>query len=192
MSVFTEQKARKLTIYELAQEKLNGNLLREFNEFLEFLRGEEAKFVLCAANKYSANYKGNGIAVIAIHEQNMIRIEIYTGEKDNLDEYLDEQTNEIVDLFMERINSKCRQCRPTCGCSRGPGFTYTVLGNEYKNICHGALGYAFANSDDNIQTLTLFVPGADRPGPPPIVRSVPIETVKNLILAKKKYVGRTK
>lgn len=53
----------------------------------------------------------------AIHRKNYVSISVETAERDDYGRYLERQSDEVIELFLERMKNKCKNCRPTCGCS---------------------------------------------------------------------------
>lgn len=154
MTEFNAQKTAKLKIKDIAMQQLNGEFLREFEEFLEFLKSEKITLPWKSINGFKMVYKGKNIGSItlgapgwsddAIHNKNYIYIGVDTvgwAHYDELDDYVEGQEDEIINLLMERLENKCRQCRPTCGCSRGPGMNTVISGKQYANICVHAPHY---------------------------------------------------
>lgn len=196
MTEHNAQKAGKLKITEVARQILNGEFLREFEEFLEFLKSEKISLPWKSINGFKMVYKSKNVGSITIgnsgdatRKQNYISVNVETvgwAHWDELDGYLEGQSDEIFGLLMERLENKCKQCRPTCGCSKGPGMNLNVSGKQYTNICVNAPHYGFNNSGDTMREMTLNSPCAVYPPIP--VRNIPMETVKKLILARKKYI----
>lgn len=197
MAQHSAQKAEKLTIQEVAKRQLDGDLFKAFGAFLETLEGEGIKLPWKSINGFRMKYKGQPIGAItmgaggwlddAIEKKNHVLIHINTYDS-NADEYLEEQSAEIIDLFMERIENKCRHCRPTCGCSRASGRTVHVAGESYANVCNNASIYSFDNAGGNMSEMIMNSPCAVYPPIP--IRPVPLKTVMQLILARKAYIAR--
>ena len=194
MAHFEKQKAEKLTMQDVVREQLSGNIRDEFEKFLEFLNEEKIKTVWKSINGFNANYKGERICTMtlgapgwldnAIKRKNYISINVLTADWD-FDKYLEGQNEKIADLFMEQISNKCVHCRPTCGCSKASGRTVQVSGKKYENVCMNALLYKFYVVGDDMREMTMCSPCALYP--PVEIHPVPLETIKNLILARKEY-----
>jgi hypothetical protein len=197
MSEFTEQKAKKLTIEEVAAEQLSGEISTEFAKFLDYLKSEKITTSWKSINGYHMKFKGKNVGAIglgapgwlddAIHRKNYINIFVGTAERDDYDGYLQGQSDEIVDLFLERMEIKCRHCRPTCGCSSWM-WNRTVAGKLYEDCCANAPAYGFHNIASDLSEVILQSPCAVYP--PMVVRAVPFDTVKKLISARKDYIAR--
>jgi len=183
----SEQKKVKPKIDETAKNNLDGELLKDFEKFLDYLKQEKISLPWKSINGYNMKYKSKNVGRITIVE-NCIHIGVETvgWGKSDFDEYLEGQSDEITDMFMERLTHKCTQCRPTCGCSRGPGKTIQVLGNWYENICNNTPEYVFRSY--NMTEMTLYTPRASHTPEP--VCQVPIERIKKLITAKKEYIEK--
>jgi len=194
------QQATKPPIEAIAQEQLSGAMMEGFGDFLDFLQDEKIRLSWKAINGYKATYKGKGIAGItlgaggwldnAVERKNTVTMHIATSDRVNLDadDYLEGQTDEVVALFMERFDHKCVHCRPTCGCSKGSGMNVTIAGKEYEHVCRNAPAVGFTCSGGDMSEMTLNSPCAVYPPIP--IRTVPIETVKNLIKARKQYIEK--
>ena len=195
---FEKQKAEKLTIQEIARKQLAGNIFGEFEKFFGFLKDEKINPVWKSINGFNANYKGERICTItlgapgwldnAIERKNYIGINVLTTDWD-FDKYLEGQSEKIASLFMEQIANKCVHCRPTCGCSKVSGRTVQVSGKQYENVCMNALLYKFYISGDDMREMIMCSPCALYP--PIEIRPVTLETVKNLIMARKEYVVKS-
>ncbi|MCL2773553.1 MAG: hypothetical protein FWD71_09415 [Oscillospiraceae bacterium] len=181
------EKKVKPTIEETAKKNLEGELLKEFEKFLDYLKQEKISLPWKSIDGYNMKYKSKNVGRLCLAKNHIhIMVETVGWGKDSFDEYIDGQPDEIVDMFMERLTHKCTQCRPTCGCSRGPGKTIQVLGKQYENICNNTPEYGF--NSDNMNEMTLYTPRASHTPEP--VCQVPIETVKKLITAKKRYIEK--
>jgi len=192
MSDIGNPKSVKLKIDECVKVQLDENLLEGVEDFIHFLKGEKISLPWTSGNGYDLKYKGKRIGKIYFRdERNRVELNIDTAERDKCDVYLEGQANEIIGLFMERIKNDCIQCRPTCGCSQGPGMTVEVSGNQYKNICIHSLGYHFIKSGGDMQAMSLRSPNATM-GERFVVRDISIEAIKHLILARKKYIEKVK
>jgi len=197
MSQFNAQKAKKLTVGEVARQQLSGNIYNEFEKFLCFLNEEKIKLTWKSINGFNAKYKGKSVCSVtlgapgwldnAIERKNYVGINVATTDWD-FDKYLEGQNDEIAALFMEQISNKCVHCRPTCGCSKVSGRVVGVSGKQYENVCMNAPSYKFYASDDDMNEFIMCSPCAVYP--PVEVRSVPIEIVKKLIMARKDYITK--
>lgn len=196
MADFENQKAEKLTIRDVARKQLSGNILNEFESFLEFLKEEKINPVWKSINGFNVKYKGRTINSITLGapgwldnatlRMNYVSINVCSAERDDEDRYFKGLQSEIATLFMEQISNTCVHCRPTCGCSKVSGRTVRILDRQYDNICMNALIYKFFTPSDNMREFIICSPCALYP--PIEIRSVPLETVKELILARKKYI----
>jgi hypothetical protein len=177
----------KPKIEETAQKNLDGEALKDFEKFLDYLKQEKISLPWKSIGGYNMKYKGKNVGRINLAKNHInIGVETVGWGKGGFDEYLEGQSDEIADMFMERLTHKCTQCRPTCGCSRGPGKTIQVRGVWYENICNNTPEYSF--NSGNIREMTLHTPRAAH-APEPLFQ-VPIETVKKLITAKKAYIEK--
>jgi len=199
MANFENQKSQKLKIEELAPKKLDGEFLKDFNDFLDFLKREKISAPWKSINGFKMKYKGEGVGGISflgeggwadgiVEAKNHIHIGVDTigYRKDGFDLYLDGQSDEIKKMLMERLSYLCIHCRPTCGCSQVSGRNAAAAGKMYEKVCANMTGYGF--SGDNMRELTLFSPRASFTPEP--VGKYPIETVKKLILARKAYIDK--
>jgi len=203
MAKFESQKAEKLTIEDTARKQLDGVFLSEFEEFVEFLKEENIRLAWKSINGFKATYKSKGIASIglcatgwrdnAVETRNHVSIDVLSagGAQDNwggFDEYLEGQPGEVVGLFKAQISNKCVHCRPTCGCSQASGRTVHVSGKHHENVCMNAPIYKLYASGNGMNTMTLCSPCAVYP--PIAVRTVPLGTVKKMVLARKAYIEK--
>ncbi len=199
MSQFEMQKAKKLTIEDVAREQLDGDFWGEFEQFLAYLKQNKISIHWKSINGFNMKYRGDKVGIISflgagswddgiIEAKNHVHIGVDTvgWGKSGFDTYLENQSDEIVDLLMEMIANKCIHCRPTCGCSQASGRTVEVAGNSHQNACMNATQYAFKG--DNMRELTMFSPRASITPVP--IRHVPIDTVKKLIHARKEYIEK--
>ena len=184
MTEFNTQKAEKLTVEDLAHRLLNGNLLKEFGEFLDFLKEEGMRVPWASINAFNINYKGKRAGYINIHKINCVGIKIPTAEPYEFDNYFWGQPDEIIDVFIKNINMKCTRCYP----GHGSGMTVTLFGKQYENYCFNRQRFHFISSGDNMRTLTLLGPNTPGNGPPAQSCEVSIEIVKKLILIRKEYI----
>ena len=195
MSSPESQKAKRCKIDELIQEKLSGDMLRDFQAFLGFLKEEKitcpwARFGWEGIHTFHIKHKGQNIGEISFPDgENHIRIQINTVDwnKDDFDLYTEGQANEIVEMLMNRLSHKCKNCRPDWGCARASGMSAEVAGKRYEKICAGVKIYKFIG--DNMNTLTLYTPLWQKPAEP--IGLIPLDMVKKLILARKEYVVKT-
>ncbi len=197
MAGFEKQKAEKLTIHDVASRNLNGVLLKEMEEFIRFLKNEKITLPWKSINGFKMKYKGNNIGHVTIHEkegggdgERAYRFDIGVGSADTgiCDTYLQDQTEEIIALFMENISYKCTHCRPTCGCSKASGMTVIISGEKHPNVCRNAYYFVFESTGDDMREVMMRIPRASIPRLQS--RPVPLETVKKLILAKMKHIDR--
>ena len=198
MAKHEAQKAEKLTAEDVARRKLDGDFLREFNEFLEFCKEEKIRLPWKSINGFKMVYRGKTIGGLTlgaegwlddnIEASNCVVMHIGTAEKDDYDAYLRGQPDEIAGLFLEQIGHKCVHCRPTCGCSKVSGRTISVSGQTHDNVCMNAPGFKFVASG-GMQSVVLCTPRALYPPEP--VREVTLDMVKGLVRAKKGYVDNS-
>ena len=185
----------KIKIDECAKLRLDEPLLSNVEEFIAFLRSEKINLPWTSINGFDLKYKGKRVgkiyfregpmmspAAFARTERNCVELNIDTAERDKYEIYLEGQPNDVVSLFTERVQSKCVGCRPTCECSRGPGMNIYVSGEEYKNICIHATGFQLIKVGGDLQAMHLQSNG----------KEVAIATVKRLVLARKRYIDRTR
>jgi hypothetical protein len=150
ITAFEIQKTNKPKIEAVAGQLMDGDFKTEFMEFLDFLKQEKIRCQWGSTNSFNANYKNKRVARILIAGgsgfiQNHWRIIVATTDRDKFDSYLEGQTTEIRDMFMEKINKKCTKCG-ICA----PGKTFDILGERYENICFdgiGTLGFRYTNPD---------------------------------------------
>jgi len=180
--------SNKPGIRSFAQQRLDGGLLKDFEAFLDFLHAERISLPWTPKYAFNAKYRGELAAKIYIDRDNAannhLSIAVVSAKWDDLDDYLKMQSDEIAGLFFESIaNNKCRRCSPNCSCSRAPEFEFMILGRQYDHPCFafGRHAYHLATSGGGMREMLLA--GAGDPA-----RSVPIETVKELILARKRYI----
>jgi hypothetical protein len=190
MSNFEKEKAKKLTIRDVANQKLDGTVLKEFDEFLEFLKSEKISTPWKSINGFKMNYKGKIVGAISMNysEKNYIDISVATtGEWSGYDDYLEGLSDELTNLFMAQISIKCIHCRPTCGCSSHT-WNYDVMGKKITDGCRNAGWYSFDNNSGNLSTMMLLTSRAELTRIP--IRQIPLETVKSLILTRKAYITK--
>jgi len=190
------QKAKKLTVLDVARTQLDGAFLTQFEAFLTFCDNEKIRLPWKSINGFKMTYKGKNIGGLTlgaggwldnnVGKRNYLLLHINTTDRHDYDAYLHNQPQLITDLFMEQISHKCTHCRPTCGCSKVSGRTIHVANTSHENVCMNAIGYKFYASGDGMQTLTMCTPRAVYP--PEDVRKVPLDTVKALMLARKDYI----
>ena len=192
MSRPENQKAKRCKINDLIQEKLNGDVLKNFEAFLEFLKQEKinipwARFGWEGIHTFHIKHKGKGIGELSfLDDENHVRIQI-NNDWNNLDLYVKGQPNEITDVLTERLSYKCICCRPDWGCGKDLGKSVKFASKNYVNICASAPFYVFIS--DNMNTFTLYTPLWQQPRKQ--VGVFPLETVNKLILAKREHIVKT-
>ena len=195
MSSPENQKAKRCKINDFIQEKLSGDVLKDFKAFLELLKEEKittpwARFGWEGIHTFHIKHKGKGIGEISFpDDENHIRIQVHAGNwnKDGFDLYTEGQANEIFAMLMERTSHKCIRCRPDWDCAKALGRSAEIAGERYENVC------AYMNMSkfigDNMNALTLYTPRWSYPPEP--VGSFPLEVIKKLILAQKEFIIKT-
>jgi len=146
ISNFEAQKANNPTIETVAEQLLDGEIKKDFIEFLDWMKQEKIRFQWGSTNSFNANYKSKRVARIGIGE-NRVSIIIHTAERDKFDGYLEGQSGEIVDIFMKSIGKICNGCG---GCA--PGKSFYISGKHYEKICFdglGSHGLRYINPDSN-------------------------------------------
>jgi len=195
MPHFQTQRADKPTIEAMAKQQLEGNLLKDFKDFLDFLQEETITLPWTSINAFNANYKGKRVGKIYLGgnslAKNSVEISVITAEWDKLDDYLKAQSDEFVSLFINYISdNKCRRCRPDCSCARDPEYEFKVLGQRYEYPCFafGRHTYRFVSSGGGMSDMLMLGVDVGEGGAPG--RMVSIETVKKLMLARKEFIAR--
>ena len=175
-------------LLELAKEKLNGQLLADFEDFYAFLKSENMTFAQ-GYKCYKFKYKGIDAGNVRVDE-NAVGCSVAL-EYNNSDKYVERQPEELIDLFMKSLEHKCTNCREgRTGCSKQLGMTINVAGDSYKNICKQAFGgflsFSFSSIEGDMRnmmrTTPKSLPAINNDSP------VSIDTVKQLILIKKSYI----
>lgn len=164
LTPFEKQKASKPTIEAVVEQLLDGNFKKDFLQFLDWLKQEKIRFQWGSTNSFNANYRGKRVARISVGE-NHAGIIIHTAERDKFDGYLEGQSDEIINIFMDSISRVCNDCG---GCS--PGKSFYISGRHYERVCFGGLGshgLRYINPDDE-----------------------QIETVKKLMNVRKDYITK--
>ena len=144
ISNFEAPKANKPTIETVAEQLLDGEIKKDFIEFLDWMKQEKIRFQWGSTNSFNANYKSKRVARIGIGE-NRLSIIIHTAERDKFDGYLEGQSGEVVDIFMKSIDKICNDCG---ACA--PGKSFDISGKHYEKVCFdglGSHGLRYINSD---------------------------------------------
>ena len=196
MSNYNAQKAAKLTIEDVACQQLDKELLKEFENFLMFLKQEKISLPWACSNGFNMNYRSKRVGRLKLadgikEQKKRVRITVCTGEWSltrpvDFDGYLEGQSDKIVGLLMERLNNKCRRCQPNSGCARALGTNFTLMGVQYKNVCCASSVFDFTILGSDMNTVNLVLPYNHQIS----VRSVSIEVVKNLIVTRKEYISK--
>jgi len=196
------QKALKLKVNEFAKQKLEGKLLRDFENFFSFLKEQKFTVKWKGISAFWINHKNKHIGAIAFFgkggwddvglrncETNCVTISVnfepeffnFLNNKDN------ENYNRIMGIVMERLNSKCINCREgRTGCSKRLGNSINFNGQDYNNICAGALWFDFLNSGDSMDVMYENVPSNN--GVVPLQNgAVTNDVIKDMLLAGKEY-----
>ena len=176
-------------LLESAKEKLSGQLLTDFENFYAFLKSENMTFTQ-GYKCYRIKYKGADVGSVSISE-NSVGCGVSLEYKGGSDKYVEEQSEELVGLFMKSLEHKCINCREgRTGCSKQSGMTINVTGNSYNNLCVQAFGgfmsFTFSSIDGDMNTMMRTTPKSS----PAIDNDSPVslDTVKSLILIKKAYI----
>ena len=186
------QKAMRCKIHDLIQEKLSGDVLKDFEAFLDFLKEEKIntpweRFGYEGIHTFCIKHKGQHIGQIGfLNDENHVRIQVI-AEWSNFDSYVEGQPVEVIDMLMERLSYTCIHCRPGWDCEKNSGWTRKLAGKQYENRCSHMSTYRFISGDMN--TFTLYTPIFRQPQES--VGEFPLETVKKLILARKAYIAKT-
>jgi len=158
---YKKQKAIKPAVEILVEQIMEEDAKKEFLLFNDYLKQQKMLVRWFVTNSYNINYKGCKLAQIYIYDgkdkQYRWRIKINTAHRTMFNEYLDVQTDEIIDLFMKNFKecTKCSSC--------APGYSFDFFGKRFENIC-GTNTFLFVN------------PNADQ-----------METIKKLIDARKEF-----
>jgi len=186
------QKAKRCKIVDLIQEKLDGDVLKDFEKFLDFLKEEKIntpweRFGYEGIHTFCIKHKGQNIGQIGfLDNENHVRIQIIT-EWSNFNLYVEGQPVEITDMLTERLSYKCTHCRPGWGCEESSGKNFELADKRYEKRCAHVPSYRFISGDMN--TFTLYTPIFRQPQEP--VGEFPMEIIKKLILARKEYIIKT-
>ncbi|MCL2546466.1 MAG: hypothetical protein FWE06_04640 [Oscillospiraceae bacterium] len=177
-------------LLEIAKEKLSGQLLADFEDFYAFLKSEDMT-ISQGYKCYKFKYKGIDVGKVRINE-NSIGCEVSFEWIGNSDKYVNEQSEEVVDIFMKALEHKCVNCAKE-GCSKDLAMTVNVAGNSHMNICVLAFGesksFAFTSIDNDMRNMMWITPWI-RPESMHHYNNIPvfIDSVKSLILIKKAYI----
>ena len=197
MEYIGRSRANRITLDAAAAQKLDDDFYVEFKNFFNFLKQEKINTPWKTMDSYNMKYEGHIIGGITLlggdweddvnEAKNNLRIGIATADGNEYDKYLDGQSQEIIDLFMNRINNKCGQCRPSSSCAKKKGINITVSGKRYKNICCLSNGFHFNSVGGNMLEMIMLKHG----GIPQIEMPIlPLDTVKALIIAAKGYIEK--
>lgn len=183
-------KTVKLKIEELIELQLDEPLLSGTKEFLHYLKNENISFLWTSFNGYDLKYKGKKVGKIYFREKrNRIELNIDTSDWGKYDSFLEGQPKNLIELYEENMNGKCLRCRPNLNCAQGPGADFNVLGKLHKNVCVNSIRIHFLKTGGDMRFMTLKRPNAII-GEPLLARDFPIKTIKDLILARKKYIEK--
>jgi len=197
MEYIGRSRANRINLDSAAAKKLDGDFYVEFKKFFDFLKQEEINTPWKTMDSYNMKYEGRIIGGITLlggdwdddvnDAKNNLRIGIATADGNGYDKYLEGQPQEIIDLFMNRINNKCSQCRPSSSCAKGKGISITVSGKRHKNICCLSNGFLFNSVGGNMHEMIMLKHGGIPQDEMPVL---PLDTVKALILAAKEYIKK--
>ena len=184
-------KSVKLKAEDLIEIQLDEPLLRGIKELFRFLKDEKISLLWTSGNGYDLKHKGKKVGKIYFRDQrNRVELNIDTADWGKYDLFLEGQPENVVELFKENMNSKCIQCRPHLGCAQERGTSFEILGKLYENVCFNSARVHFLKIGGDIQAMTLKRSCAII-GEPMLAYDFPIETIKDLILARKKYIVET-
>ena len=172
-------------LLELANEKLSGQLLSDFENFYTFLKSENMIFSQ-GYKCYRFKYSNVDVGKVGI-EDNRVWCKVPFECKGNIDRYVEGQSEEIVDLVMKSLESKCCNCRDgRTDCARDLGTTINVFGKCHKNICVHAFNdsMSFSSVDGSLSNTMRITPRPTSYNDGPYS----IDTVKSLILTKKAHI----
>lgn len=197
MEYIGRPRAHRISLDKAAALKLDGDFYVEFMKFFDFLKQEKINTPWKTMDSYNLKYEGRIIGGITLlggaweddvsEAKNNLRIGIATADGNGYDKYLEGQPQEIIDLFMTRINNKCSQCRPASSCAKGKGINITVSGKRYKNICGLSNGFLLNSVDKNMTNMVMLNHGGVSETEMP---TLPLDTVKALIIAAKRYIEK--
>ena len=176
-------------LLETAKEKLSNQLLTEFEDFYAFLKAEDMTFSQ-GYKCYKFKYDGADVGKIKV-DDNIVRCNVSLELRSNGLKYIENQPEELVDIYMKSLDNKCTNCRDgRTGCSKQLGMTVKLADNIHKNICVQGFGdflqFSFESIEGSMRTMMRttpkIAPAIDNDSP------VSIGTVKGLILIKKAYI----
>jgi len=177
-------------LLELAKEKLNNQLLSDFEDFYAFTKSEDMTFSQ-GYKCHKLKYKGMDISKVRISD-NSVGCTILIERSENYDNYVEGQAHELVKLFNKALEHKCINCEEH-GCSVNLALTIHVAGNSHKNICVNAFGdhmsFSFLSIDNDMKNMMWITPWVR----PTSLRHrndfpVSIDSVKNLIRIRKTHI----
>ena len=197
MEYIGRSRANRIPLDKAAAQRLSGDFYLEFKKFYDFLKQEKINTPWKIMDSCNMKYEGRIIGGITLlggeweddvtESRNNLRIGVATADGNGYDKYLEGQPQEVIDLFMDRINNKCSQCRPSSSCAKGKGINITVSGKRHKNICCLSNGFLFNSVDGNITEMVMIKHGGTPQMEMPIL---PLDTVKALIIAARGYIGK--
>jgi len=162
--------ADKSKIESVVEQLLDGDFKNNFTSFLDWLKQEKIRLQWGSTNSFNANYRGKHVARIELgrggkNDINHVGMIIHTAQRDKFDGYLEGQPDEIINIFIDSINTICNDCG-VCA----PGKSFDVSGKHYERVCFGGLGS---------HGLRYINPDAEQ-----------TETVKKLMTARKEYITK--
>ena len=175
-----EQKKKKPNINEAAKNLYSEKFLTDIEQFIEFCKQNKISTPSVSVNRFNMAHKGIIAGRLYFENDNRIVIEITLADRNEYDDYLDGKSKDIFNDFMEQ---KARRCPgPNMGCcscenSFGSGIV-TIMGNQYSKMCLRR-GYRFTTYNMND-----FILDTDT------VCQVPLDSIKNLILARIEHIKK--
>ena len=168
VSLFETQKAKKPTPEALCEQLLSDPALNEgMLRLLALFQELKMKPSWYASNAYNCNYKGKRVVSFGIGrgsrwEQNWLAIKVWTADIDDLNDFLQAQSEEVRAEYMQNIKycGKCGSC--------APGRDMDLLGKPYKDVC--------VNTDYNV-----YSPTAEQ-----------FQFIEKFILARREYIDKTR
>ena len=174
--------SNKLKIDDCIKMQLDGTLYDGVENFIQFLRSEKVSLPWSSNNGYDLKHKGKKVGKIYFRMgRNFVELNLDTANGNDFDLYLEGQPENVIETFISNANIKCAGCRPHLECN---GRTIDALGNSYNDACINTVRIHFTQNSGDFSTMSHKLSHA--------TAIVPIETIKDLILARMSYIERTR
>jgi len=114
-STTNEQKTNKPEIADVCDYFLTDKTLRKgMAGLLECCQSLKMKPTWVQKNGFTCSYRGNRVISFMIAKDNYLRISVYLAEKEDLEELINAQSDDLQTEFSNRKMTHCRVCKPAC------------------------------------------------------------------------------